>query len=713
MFSSQNSQVVATSTQAEAVDFDGTNDYLSRSSALSGAANSKTFTLSFWFWAPTPSADCTFYEEDTGSSYRFVVEWIVSSTTLRVYARNTSGTNILVANYVLQLSALANTFYHILVSVDLANTSNRYFYVNDEAVSPAWATYTNQDIGFANSTRYVVANDLINTGLYAKTRLSNFYRDNTYRNLSITANRRLFITADLKPAAGQAALSPILYLPMSDPTTVGTNAGTGGNFTLTGTIARSGRGPNQYNAPYSDLDGSADYLERTTAPTGIADGKAFTISYAIRPDTTGENYVFSIASSTTNRFYVAGNGGKIQVSAWNSAGTRILLAETTQVQYVVGRNNSVVISIDLSSTANRAITVNGAAVTVTWATYTNDTIDFNVATSPVYRVGCDSSTTFFNGKLGAVWFNTSYIDLSVASNLAKFVTGTGIDAKPVDLGATGELPTGTSPLIYLPMYGNNAGKNYGTGGDFTAVSGPYTGARGPNEFWGNRADFNGTTGRLTKSSALTGVSDGKTISGSFWVMFDNASTNVRILTEATGSSNRLLITRTSGNALQIGIFNSSGGDVVNVSTIAGIFSSGTQYSVQFCFDVTNAAKRKIYINSEDMTLSVAAYNNQDMVFSGDNWTFGALYTGTYSQYLDGKLSEFYLTTEYIDFSQEANRLKFRDCFGNPTDLPSAITALSVPNPAIYMRFPPTSFGTNSGTGGDFTVNGTITDGGQL
>jgi hypothetical protein len=78
-----------------------------------------------------------------------------------------------------------------------------------------------------------------------------------------------------------------------------------------------------------------------------------------------------------------------------------------------------------------------------------------------------------------------------------------------------------------------------------------------------------------------------------------------------------------------------------------------------------------------------------------------------------QMSEFYLSSGYVDFSQEANRLKFRDCFGNPTDLPSAITAASIPAPLIYLRFPPTSFGTNLGTVGDFSVNSTITDGGQL
>ena len=82
-------------------------------------------------------------------------------------------------------------------------------------------------------------------------------------------------------------------------------------------------------------------------------------------------------------------------------------------------------------------------------------------------------------------------------------------------------------------------------------------------------------------------------------------------------------------------------------------------------------------------------------------------------YFDGKLSEFYFTTNYIDFSLESNRLRFRDCFGNPTNLSQQITDGTIPNPEVYMRFNPSSFGTNSGTGGNFTVNGTITDAGQL
>ena len=134
--------------------------------------------------------------------------------------------------------------------------------------------------------------------------------------------------------------------------------------------------------------------------------------------------------------------------------------------------------------------------------------------------------------------------------------------------------------------------------------------------------------------------------------------------------------------------------------------------VCFCFDLSNTSKRFIYVDSVQKTASWPFYvdSNIDLAACSENY-IGRDRAGTYPY--DGGLSEIYLTTEYIDFSQEANRLKFRDAFGNPVDLTQQIEDAAIPNPAIYMRFPPTSFGTNYGTGGNFTVNGTITDGGQL
>ena len=130
----------------------------------------------------------------------------------------------------------------------------------------------------------------------------------------------------------------------------------------------------------------------------------------------------------------------------------------------------------------------------------------------------------------------------------------------------------------------------------------------------------------------------------------------------------------------------------------------------FCFDMSDSGKRFVYVNDVSQSLIVSTYTNQNIAHDLMSPYIG--YNGS-SNFLTGGIAELYMTNSYIDFSQEANRLKFRDAFGNPVDLTQQIQAAAIPTPAIYMRFPPTSFGTNSGTGGNFTVNGTITDGGQL
>ncbi len=495
---------------------------------------------------------------------------------------------------------------------------------------------------------------------------------------------------------------PILYLPLSDPTQPGKNLGTGGDFALNGVVARSGRGPSQFNAPYSDLDGAADYLSRTSL-TGIADSKLVTCAFAISPSSVASRTQLSFDG---NKFSIGINAsGQFVIKGANAAGASILSAIVTSPIAVIGRNYVVALSADMANASNRAVTVNGVAATVTWATYTDDAIDF---TNAAYNIGrLTTATEYTQGKLGNVFFDTRYIDLSQPANLAKFVTGTGIDAKPVDLGANGEKPFGTPPLIYLPMYGNNAGKNYGTGGDFTVNSGPFAGARGPNEFWGNKADFDGATGRLNRNSQLTSVSDKNIFSFSFWIYKDVTATSNVIL---SSTDDRFSIRINDSDQLLIKAKNPALSTILT-ATMTTTISNNAQHYLCGYVDLSNTVNRGIYFNGSIAAVTWSTYINDLVDFTTTDTVIGSQHNS--AGFFNGKLSELYLTTDYIDFSQEANRLKFRDAFGNPVDLAPQIAAGTLPNPAIYMRFDPANFGKNSGTGGDFVVNGTITDGGQL
>lgn len=695
---------------ADAIDFDGTNDFLWRGSDLVGNVDGKTFTFSAWVWVNNDAETSAIYNSRLSSSGEELFSVVYSGIGGWAFTAKNSA-SIVVYNKSLSNVWPKQGWNHLLLSIDLTNSLNHYVFINDIQQAGGFTTYTNDIIDFTNAYHSVGAGTFATNK--CKGRISNVFLDYTYRDLSIEANRRLFITADRKPTpkATLQALNPILYLPLDDPTQAGKNLGTGGDFKLSGVVARSGRGPNQFNAAYSDLDGSTDYLSRTSALTGIADGKQFTFACCFNADSISSNAIVLAVGSTTDVYfqadiyYAAGNDRYVRVIGRNAAGSNVFNVRTPLIEF--SRNYTLVVSADLTDTNKRHVFLNGSSAAHTWTTYTNATVAFSQA-SPKHTVGSNiNSSQYFNGRLGNVFFDTRYIDLSVPANLAKFVTGAGIDAKPADLGANGEKPFGTAPLIYLPMYGNNAGKNYGTGGDFTANGGPYPGARGPNEYWGNKARFSASTDFLERTSSLAGISNGKAFSLSFFCRFDDSTNQKDIFYIMSGGNPTLLVRRQNTGSISILLRDPLGNVVLNTDSTV-VVQSNADYLVQICFDATNK-KGYVYINGvgRDFSAEVSA---SDISFNGSIQRFSKPYTGTA---FTGNLSEFYFTTEYINFSQEANRLKFRDAFGNPVDLRPQIAAGTLPNPVIYMRLDPANFGKNDGTGGDFVVNGTITDGGQL
>ena len=225
--------------------FNGTGDHLSRSSDLTGNADGKTFTFSCWVFLP-PMDDRAGNTNQrvlyaTDSSDNGVAINVDSSGQLGIEVGDGSGSWKLQATASTAIGT--NVWTHILVSVDMANSSNRYVYLNDVAASVTWNVYTDTNLDFTRSTHYigVWGNG---TSRYFYDDMAHLYLDYTYRDLSTESNRRIFIDANggSTSASSLAALNPIMYLPMTDAYAVGKNAGTGGDFTASGspTIVENG-----------------------------------------------------------------------------------------------------------------------------------------------------------------------------------------------------------------------------------------------------------------------------------------------------------------------------------------------------------------------------------------------------------------------------------------------------------------------------------------
>ena len=233
---------------ANAVKFDGTNDWLTRDAGLTGAANSKMFTLSVWIKVNANSTAMRVFANLTtlgGATERLNI-FRNANNQLRVINTNGAGTERLNLHSADNSVKIANGWVHVLTSVDMADTAKRHLYI-DDASDLTVATYTDDTLEFTTAD-WAVGGDADGSNKFDGDMADLWFEDGLYTDFSVVANRRKFIGADLKPVSlggsGSAPFgaAPIVFL--ANPTaTWQNNKGTGGGFTENGALTTAATSP--------------------------------------------------------------------------------------------------------------------------------------------------------------------------------------------------------------------------------------------------------------------------------------------------------------------------------------------------------------------------------------------------------------------------------------------------------------------------------------
>lgn len=227
-------------TGPNAVEFDGQSDLAKRGGGLTGAADSKLVTGSLWFRLMQVGVAQTLIAAETtlnGATYQFIVD-LDATNHLHIRGKNSAGTVILdVSTAALTLD---NQLHHLLFSFDLSNTGKRWLYLDDVSALSTVTTYTNDTLDFTSSDWSI--GGLASGASLAWVDFSDIWLNlGGYLDLSVSGNRRLFIASDFRPvylgSTGQTPTgsTPILFLSNTISTWL-TNLGTGGDFTLTGSL---------------------------------------------------------------------------------------------------------------------------------------------------------------------------------------------------------------------------------------------------------------------------------------------------------------------------------------------------------------------------------------------------------------------------------------------------------------------------------------------
>ena len=231
----------------DAADFDGTNDYMLRGAGLTGAADSKTGIFSCWYRIDGDPAR----QKNLLASNQpgFIVEQNQAEDKIYIIGYNASGSTLFgIGTSVLGVSA---TWLHILSSWDMASGTT-HLYLNDVSDKTVINVPVNDNIDYTR-TNWAVSADTPTFSQKVDGCLAELYfAPGQYLDLSITENRRKFISATGKPVhlgvdgSLPTGTAPIVYLHLDNGEAVAnfaTNRGTGGNFTITGTLDTASTSP--------------------------------------------------------------------------------------------------------------------------------------------------------------------------------------------------------------------------------------------------------------------------------------------------------------------------------------------------------------------------------------------------------------------------------------------------------------------------------------
>jgi hypothetical protein len=227
--------------------------------------------------------------------------------------------------------------------------------------------------------------------------------------------------------------------------------------------------------PATFFDGTNDYMSTGAEHTGNVDGRLFSYSVWFTKNANGTG--LNILSNGSNRvqLFVNGATNKIQVRLVDAAaGLRYRRQTSTAItdtnwHHIMGGSNHTTLADEMY--------LDGISENDVASYSAPEAADIDFASGNHY-IGHREVTGSqkWNGALSELWVDFgTYIDFSVEDNRLKFLTS---DLKAVDLGASGQIPTGSSPDIFLGNPYTSFETNLGSGVDYI-VTGALADAVGP------------------------------------------------------------------------------------------------------------------------------------------------------------------------------------------------------------------------------------------
>lgn len=224
--------------QPGATSYDGVGDYLKKTGNFAGLTDGKKGTFSAWARKPTLDNKSIIALANVGGH----ISINLYPTYCEVFAESDAAATIFDFNSVYPMGQSAATWWHFLASWDAGSGVVQMYVQDADVLDPSSDTVSDANINYDAGDWYV---NNLNGGAGPNgancIAESCFHPD--YIDISVEANRRKFINADLTPVdllVSQPFGGALLYY---DKEANGTNLGTGGDLTPFGAPAACGTHP--------------------------------------------------------------------------------------------------------------------------------------------------------------------------------------------------------------------------------------------------------------------------------------------------------------------------------------------------------------------------------------------------------------------------------------------------------------------------------------
>lgn len=483
-----------------------------KTTSVTGMSDGKQGTVSVWLrrTAGDASLQKILHFEQSGSVRFFVQKQAGGSYQVRGY--NSAGT--MIYDQTGQTTVASGAWHHLLLAWDLADGISHMFLngVNDADPAP---TITDDDIDLGLLTDYMLGADVAGANKW-QGEMAEIWFDDVFINIGNSNERRKFISdlgtpVELGADGSNPGAQPAIYF-QGQRSNIHVNSGEDGNWSKFGTFTFPAKTPGikgvalEILVPLIPLlrrreslvtklpklfepqrlipeiskfpqplpiaqacrfNGTSIGFDRGAAITGLASGKVGIVSCWFRfrggDGAAGEFFAMNVGGGVLRFTFLKLSTNKFRIDGRNSSHTQILNIESNTAYTAGATWHHLLASWDLGNGLGEMY-IDDADDLAASPVLTDDSIDFSGMTD--WHIGYNSSSNWLNAEVSDLFFHDSYLDITTEANRRKFISALG---NPIDLGADGSGPLGTSPRIYLRQGFDNFELNAGTGGDFTAV----------------------------------------------------------------------------------------------------------------------------------------------------------------------------------------------------------------------------------------------------